>query len=279
MTTHQRLAQLGGMIRYEMLLYWRQRGILVMVLSLLVLFIPITIQTSTGSTIAQLYKTGLSEADIREKVALGFGMTLWPVIQLMFLVLAPMIAADGIAKDRQYGVSETLNALPLNTITYLLGKLIGLALSILAGLAFVMVILGLVWHLVVGPFALSTYLSLWIFAALPMAILNPGMGLLLASGQSRRRIALLIGFGFAILTVFLLGASSGTFMGGTLSLWDYFNPARPLLLLHFTFTPDLSSVFKPVTNNDMLLSWLTGTLEFIVLAVIAWWWMRHQQNQ
>src|SRR5438105_5050930 len=109
MTNRLRLAQLGGMIRYECLLHWRQRGILVMVISMLVIFMPATIQMGTSNTVAQLHKLGLTDADVLEKIAQGFGLTLWPIIQLILLSLAPMIAADAIAKDQQFGVRDTLN--------------------------------------------------------------------------------------------------------------------------------------------------------------------------
>ena len=100
--------------------------------------------------------------------------------------------ADMIPKDRQTGVRELLDALPISRGIYLAGKLIGAWLALLSSLVIVGLVAPTFWFLRVGPFDLGPYLEMWLFGGVSLVIINTGISILLSVGQPTRRRAILL---------------------------------------------------------------------------------------
>ena len=200
---------------------------------------------------------------------------LWPVVFLMLLTIFPMLSADAIARDRQFGVLDLLTVTPLASATYLLGKVVALfALSFIA-MSGVMLALGVLWWRLMGPFDLATYVSLWTSSLLPMSLVNPVLSLLLASRAQNRRTALAIGFLFGLASLVLLGTSSAL-LQSQIGSFDYFNPAHPLVFIHDITALMQGGAYDFIASKDIVLTWLASGVDLLLLGGAAWWFHQRQ---
>ena len=272
------LAQVGAIINYEFRLQWRRRALLVITLSMMI--VPISfafmlrnqIRTVTTDWTASGAIT-LQEA--RRQVASAILPVTWAPVYIVLALILPIVVADAIPKDRQLKLSELLGGLPLDITTYLTGKLFSVWLSVLAGLAAAMVLTGLVWWAVIGPFDLSLYLQLWLVGAIPLVILNAGLSALLAAGQPGQRRATLVGVAFSIASLFLLFPPLERM--GSITVWDLINVSRPALFLYYLQTSQApGSVLSDVgvTESHLYLTILAGIVQIILVWLAVWGWMR-----
>jgi hypothetical protein len=154
--------------------------------------------------------------------------------------------------------------------------------AILTGLGLGAAAIGAAWWLAVGPFDLRWYASAWLLGALPLALINPSLGLLLAAGQPTHRRALLVGISVSVAGLILLAPGFLTLN----SAWSWVNPGRPVFFLYFLVN---WARLDPAANPlDALLSrWLTpGALRGSIVAGLAqvgvgwglvWAWMRKRE--
>jgi hypothetical protein len=141
-----RFSQLSGLIRYEMVLQWRQRMLTGVLLSLIAL--PLIMYVLFGqNNAAEVQRTWTIAGSITTEAALNV-TTRYAImyaamsIYLIALLVLPVVSADVIARDRQLGVREVLEGLPVTPGTYLAGKLLGWWAAAGSGLLVAMVIVG-----------------------------------------------------------------------------------------------------------------------------------------
>ncbi len=282
------ICQLGAMIRYEMILVWRRRGLLIITLAILAITTLILVssksQVETGRQ--QLVQAGLSVQDVGKQTTLGLLPTYWGVLFTILLITLPVVLVDSIPIDRQVGVRELFDTMPLNSATYLTGKLLGVWAAALSAIVIVMLGSGLVWWLVLGPFEISYYLEVWLVGAIPGALINAGMVIFLVIGQPSRRGALLVGVAFSIVLLLLLGRSLDMTTGNSPLL--YLNPAHPILFLyylvgHWTNTAGVyAGHLAPElvgSPSQVALTLLVSMAELAVLWSIAWLWLRFREHR
>ncbi len=283
--------QLGAIIRYEFLLQWRQRTLLaslipLCLLCLLLVFgfrenvaqalrVPqvvvgtrqegdVTVTTTVAAEPAQM-------ETVRRQASTVVLLSLESVLHMVGLLLFPILMADMIPKDRQYGVRELLDTLPLPGGVYLGGKLFAAMLSALCSLMITLIVMGVAWWIVIYPYVLGDYLVMVLLAVLPVGLLSTGLIVLLAAGQPTRRRAILLGIGFAIASLVLVGFG----LTKSIYLLDYFNPSRPLAFKYYVMGMSgggIPSSFELVSIGQLALAVGAGILEVAVL----WWFVRGQ---
>jgi hypothetical protein len=224
--------------------------------------------------------------------------SVWPVA-LMFSILAiPPVLSDTIPKDRQMGVCALLDSLPLYRATYLAGKLLGTWASLLVMLAGVALVFGTTMLLILGPYSLSAYLTIWIIGVLPVALFTSGMSVLLAAGQPNRRRAVFVGIAFIVLCIAMLVTTTG-------GARDTISLTRPthLIVLQFeqmhhlaadfaqersesgsdiamgsSFTEDLQALGMEPSPVQIPLTIAVGMVQVGLVWLIVWGWMRWKEN-
>ncbi|MCA9931351.1 MAG: ABC-2 transporter permease [Anaerolineales bacterium] len=277
------IRQIWGMVRVELRRYWRRRGLLlVMVLWLIgILLSGWALQTNA---VLSTMGAPLSESAVARRVMTTNGLvTGTAVLSILFAIfLFAVIVADTIAYDRQLGVMEWLNALPLNLATYLLGKLCGMWASILMVMLFVMSVGGIGYVLIYGRIDPGYYVYLWSGIA-GIALLVTGISLAVAAGLSSRRKAMFLGLVTAVVC-FLL------FIPGYINfIWDinqaYIEQAVPEIQADYCRidpstcheTPDLEEVDTPELPIPLPAfgsTLLYGGILLIVVSFGAWGWQR-----
>ena len=135
---------LGGMIRYEVLLHWRQRGLLVVLfmmilagmftifslsyggltqriidqLSMDVVSRSQTVSADGQTTIQTITQTPDTPKDLALVSTQAFSVAAWPSAYIILLIIVPMVASDAIARDRKYRVTDLLDSTPLSSALY-----------------------------------------------------------------------------------------------------------------------------------------------------------------
>ncbi len=271
--------QLGGIIRYETLIQWRRRGVLV--LSIILAAILILIQLAVGQMGRRLATEFAAEGMeitgeiTRAQGTLGMTYYTWPVVLMLMILAAPTIVADTFSRDRQVGVSELVRSLPVDYDVWLSGKLLGGWAGLLGGLAGVMILSGCTGRLLIGPYSFITVVRLWGIGILPLALFSSGMSMLLAAGQPTRRRAAFVGAAFSAYCVAMLATTTGT-------VWDAACLARPsvFLSLPIEYNPlsilsDLNMTAYPAFQIPLALG--LGALQVALAWLIVWVWMHRQE--
>ncbi|MBC6936397.1 MAG: hypothetical protein DWB42_11220 [Chloroflexi bacterium] len=263
----RRLAQLAGVTRYEFLLVWRGKIMLVMLGMLLVMCVIFFGPMYDVLQHAQML-AGVEAFPPETKADMSrtFASMVWGPLCITLAGVLPILASDMIPKDRQYRVYPLLESMPLPTGVYLLGKLLGLWLSALSGLVVIMVSVGIIFWWLLDGFDPRPYLEIWGIGALSLLILNGGLAVLLPCGLSNRRAAL-------ILMAVVMGGA--LFLGGE-GVWVYLNPIRaPIVMHYFTgFIPERPELISHFTGRDVFLSVGAGAAELVVFGALAWGWLR-----
>ncbi len=275
------LAQLPGIIWYEFLLHWRRRALVIVFLSALAIPIVggLTARRDMNEINGSWVQTGQYSTEDAERVmTTSLTLLLWSPMYLVFLLVLPIAAADSIPRDRQLGVYELLNSLPLTLPIYLIGKLLGLWLSLLVGTIGGLVVVGTFWWFVIGPFNLPALLELGVVAALPLAFIQSGIALLSAAGQTTGRRAILVGVivGMIGLSVLLPGLQS------TDPFWRNFNPSRPVLFIYYIWVRANAPVPGNYPAPDLTDVWATlgwGAVQLALIGLLIWAWLKWRQER
>lgn len=193
------IAQLRGMLWYEMLMHWR-RGWLRIVFVGFVLT-PVLVTLLARESWAQLSLNVNDDMGMITGFAIMATMAAWPMV----LLAVPILAADAIPSDRQLNTRDLIESLPLTRPTYLFGKLLG----VWGGLVISMALGGIlgamaIWGLT-APFNVEIWLAMWFVGLLFLALVNTAISVLLAAGRANRRQA--VALGFAASPLFLAGFS------------------------------------------------------------------------
>jgi len=264
MTMLVTLNQIYGIASYEFRMHWRRRGLLVVTLAMFaVLTMPVL----------------LMQGEMKGRAALGQeGMFLytqnitlihWAVIGGVLFAIMPFLFADAIPRDRQLGVSELLNTVPLPRYAYLIGKMSGAWLSTLSRLALLAVVSGLIWWFLIAPFDLSIFLPIWIVGGLAMAVLNIGLIVPMTAAAPNSRIAILICIALFVLVPLAVGLTPrGDWLDG-------FSPLRPGLFYHYLRLP-WNEPPRLLTVESTIAS---GLIQMAVIGVGMWAWLRLRDAQ
>lgn len=283
------LSQLIGVAKYEFLMHWRRPALFAAMLPVTLIGLLVTI-LSRETTKMALEQAVQGTATLTDALAgaSGFALviTIWPVLYLSVMMMAGLMVADVMPRDRQLGVAPLLRSLPMPLWVNLGGKVIGMWLAAGAMLTAGLVIVCATWWALIGPFALERVFAMWVFGTLPLLILGPTLTVLLAAGQATRRQALFVGIVLMLMMLVMMG-NIGAFSTGRDALnvetaWRYLNPARPGMLTYFMFgnapAGSIPSGIQPPTTLQYVVIVVVGVLELVVIAGVMLWYLRRQET-
>ncbi len=265
-------AKIGAMARYEFVMHWRRKTMVVATLSLAAMCaFALIIGGSASKEFAD--RMGVDPASTGANIVPFFGL----MVYFVMIALFTPIAADAIPLDQHVGIGELIDTLPIRRETYLIGKLLGMFASILAGLVAVVVVIGVIARVMLGNYDLISYVQMWLLAALPLAFLNPSLCLLAAAGQPSRKRAALVG-GLVTIVCFLSFTTSvnSSLAGSALTVLDLLNPARPAILRY------LMPATAPIASDasgEVFLTVAGGVLELVLVGGIMWLWMQWRERR
>jgi hypothetical protein len=271
-------SQLGGLIRYEMVLQWRQRMLTGVMVSLIAL--PLVMYVLFGqNNAAEVQRTWITAGGITTEAALNV-TTRYAImyaamsIYLIALLVLPVVSADVIARDRQLGAREVLEGLPVTKGTYLSGKLLGWWAAAGSGLLVAMVIIGAGLWVLIGPYHLDQFAAMWIAFGWGIGLVNSGLSLLIASGQPTRRRAIIIAVVFAVLCLF----ANVSLIGQSGPLWNLLSPGRHAISIHFIMEAWGDQITVQVSpTSDVIWSLIGGVIEVAIVWLVVWAWMRRRK--
>lgn len=281
-------AQLAAMIRIEFLLQWRRAVLPALAIGLMVTPILgafIELETFRG------YQAALANGTLTPEVAssaITARMTpiTWLGVALISMVMLPLAAANAIPRDREVGVKELLDALPLSPGVYLAGKLFSLWLGLFAVLCLAAFAAGGVWRLVIGPFNVRFFVEMWLVSAALVVFINAGLTMLLAAGQPTTRRAILVGGVFVLLSLVGLG-----FAFADAGWLRWLNPARPAVHLYYLlgfpgamvgndeWTRVVVAFVRQMANPQTVrIALATGLAQVGVVWLIVWQWQKQRRR-
>ncbi|MBX3061919.1 MAG: hypothetical protein KF726_03030 [Anaerolineae bacterium] len=268
------LAQLAGMIRYELLIEWRQRRWLICALGIcgvellfLIIFQQQTAQISTKD---------------RPRLALALLFALQPATHLFALLMPPGLTSESMPRDRRWNLGDLLNTLPLSADIYLTGKLLTVLISSTILLIVTSAFTGIANWLLIGAFDVGAYLSMLLLGILPIAAYSGGLTMLLTAGQRLRRQEIMLVLLFNLICFIGLGIG----VAGQTDWFHYINPAHPLtmryyvqnyMLLSDTGAAYASKLGEAVTSGQIMLSNVVAALQLILGWLIVRYWLLRQQ--
>jgi ABC-type transport system involved in multi-copper enzyme maturation permease subunit len=261
--------QLWGITAYEFRMHWRRRSLLVITLAMSLLVIVSILLL--GDSLRQ--STQIDPELYWRAVTATVIFSTWAPIGISLAVILPILVADTIPLDRQYGVRDLLDSFPISRGVYLTGKLLGVWASVLVGMGAVMVLAGAAWWFLGGPYNILSYFEMWIVGVAWIAILNSGLGVLICAGQPTRRRAILLSVALVFVSLIFLG---GSFQGN--DLMGIASPMRGAILSYYLFNvrQSISSeTVSPVlltSASAVILTILAGIGELVVgwMAVVGW---------
>ena len=217
------LSQILGVIRYEMIMQWRRRTLIVLVGFFLLGLLGLGSMVENANFLgtqritsidamgvgAIRYETtddpnlpvfdGTPEAQLLAAINAPIFDATWRSLTLilpgiMILLIAAMpLLVEVIPLDRQYKVDQVLNTTPLPRAGYLIGKVA----SVWLGLLIALTLAGfLYWVYIVSRFGqLDTwlYIRYWAIVVIFSALIAAGFAVLVPAGVSSRRVAVVIG--------------------------------------------------------------------------------------
>jgi ABC-type transport system involved in multi-copper enzyme maturation permease subunit len=269
------LWQVLGLIGVEFKLHSRRRSLVVLTLAMLVLPVgsALLFRSQLNDLTGGQASVALAAVAADQSTVALIYMT-WAPVYIVFSLLLPPVLADSIPRDRQDGVSELLDSLPLTPGVYLLGKVLGAWLSALAALPVVAVVAGAVWVAAVGGFRPLPFLEMLLVGAGGVALGNGCLAVLLAAGQPTRRRAVLLGAALSVVTLFTLTL---TLQAEPTSFLYQFGPARPALFSYYlsVYTAAGEAVFRTVaTAADVWRAWLAALATLLAAGAVIWTWMQ-----
>lgn len=306
MTFAQKMGQLGGVIRYEALIQFRRRTIILFGVFFLIGSIGLTSMLQSGNmgmatqeilrvefegeNIEMTYRipaTGETrietfpiDSDQGRWIPRWYGdvdfpqvMATWKTFAVLsaslvlLVVAAPPMLAEVIPLDKQYRMRELMDVTPLERSTYLMGKLLGTWLGIGVAIVVCAILFGVYAWGSMGVFDVWTYARFWLLIVLPLALIITGFAVVVPAIANSRRIGILIGMGLLVLSVRMaMSIVPGSFM---VSL---FAPSQ---------SGSLDATYEEIVAG-MFTSLLGHTAPYAVLLVIVtviiWAWMRFKES-
>lgn len=268
------LPKLLGVIRYELLIDWRQRrwliaGIGICGIELLFLF-----------AFQQLI--GQVAVEDRPRLALALLFALQPAMQLFALLIPPSLSSESMPRDRRWNLGDLLNTLPIPDGVFLTGKLFATMINAILLLLITGVFAGVVCALLIGSFDLGEYAVMLLIGILPIAAFSAGITMLLTAGQRVRRVEIAVILIFNMICLIGLGID----VIGNTTIGDYLNPAFPLIMRHYfirylNLSPSGAAqsigLGDVVSLEQIVLAILIAALELVVGWLIVRYWLLRQR--
>lgn len=298
------LAQLGAMIKYELLMGWRRRSLL---LTVLFLFVGLAVVTTTfareplgaeggemlyvddtvtpPTVTMRLYDTGevttvpadqtvlaniphwLRNIDLGQANATFKIATLLGLVTPLLVIMLLLMSAETVPLDQHYRVRELLNTLPVGHATYLGGKVLAVWLGLFVGIVLCALLYIPIAQARFGAFDMNAYLQLWAVLLLPSAAFSSGIAVLAASGVATRRASVLVGLVLVPVAVGVLA-----------------------FVIYAIFAPLVgrgNDIYTSLTYDALINSMLGNiaqtllfaNLAVLVLGVIVWGFMRMREGR
>lgn len=187
------LAQIWGMAVYEYKMHWRRRALKVFTLTL-VLINAVTVfiiaESFASATLPVEASELLTQTGLIANGVLLVMVTVGPLTTIA-IYMFPIMVAEVVPLDRQYHMDEKLNALPLHSVTYLLGKIFGMVLAALVAFGGATLFLVIGWYFRTGAFYPS-YFVLAIGVGFFLMLANSILAILLGATQPTRLRAIVL---------------------------------------------------------------------------------------
>jgi hypothetical protein len=300
----RQIAQLGAMIKYELLMSWRRRSLIITLVFLLLSLVVFTISwakeplaagdkevlyvddTVTPATVTMYDQPSgetitipaddviltaiphwLRNTDLRQANATLKIVSLLAIATQLMVIMLLLMNAETIPLDKHYRVRELLNTLPLGRAAYLGGKLLGVWIGLLVGLIICMILYIPVAQSQFGAFDISLYVRLWFAVLLPGAIFASGISVIGASGASTRRMAVLIGLALIPVGVFVFA----------LIIVAIFTPLLNMGAAQFQGFTYETFANSLISNVAQTMLW--ANVAMLAFGVVAWGIMRFREGR
>ncbi|MCC6192586.1 MAG: hypothetical protein IT318_26470 [Anaerolineales bacterium] len=284
------LLQLTGIAGYELRLQWRRRGLVVLIAGLVLMLALGTLFFSRASQRYSFYAEGAPRPAMNQSTMSGSWAAAWLILALFL----PILAAETLPLDRQYGVRELFDSLPAHPGIALAGRVLGVWAGVLAGLGGVALADALTGRLAHGPLDLGRYALLWAGSLVPLALYLSGASLLLAAPLPGRRAAALAGVLVGIFSFY--GRATVLSMDITLTpsraLWPpiYLDQLGRLLssILEADYRAQVAALgiqtqyFGPTPWENLQplpVICALGPLQLLVPWLVAWLWLRWKETR
>jgi hypothetical protein len=265
------LSQFAAIVRYELLLLWRARAWLIGAVLIVVLMSLLSLSMSE-TQIWKDAKAALANATPEdravltlqaERVSLISFTALGTTLHVFGLLLFPILYADVIAKDRQYGVRDLWGSLPLGEGNYLGAKTVAAMLIVLFATVLYSAAVWIIWALLVYPMSLYDYIVSIGLLVVPVALPNTAIIVLLTSSQPTRRRAILVAIGLAVSTLVLLLLG----MIGDVSFLTYLNIGHPISVRYYI--SNFVQMLGTANNTSVIAREIISNAQVALAAVIA----------
>lgn len=262
-----------SMIRYEVRIQWRRRGLKVMTIAyglvMLVFLVSYSVQVSSSAAL-NVGRDALGRST--GTLAMLFGT--WIVTSSLTVFLLPIVLADVIPYDKQTGVDELLQSTPISYTQYLLGKSLGASAALMLGVIGVLLAVAVPWWVLSGPYAISTFLAMTFLAVPALVLINTMPLVLAAAGQPNAIRGLLIGIGILLVLPIVVGLGHDNIVAFLL-------PARqPMLGLYGVGTTTEFTLFGQPTAGApaFIANFAVGLVEIAVLFGVIVGWRQLKEN-
>lgn len=277
------LAQLAGIAGYELRLQWRRRGLAVLMAGLVILLLLLPVLFTQFSRQVAFSARDAPQPGMSPSTMSGSWAAAWLVLALFL----PILAAETLPLDRQHGVSELLESMPVHPNVHLAGRLLGLWAGVLGSLAVVALIDGLAGRLWHGPLDVRRYAALWLVSLSPAALLLSSAALLLAAPLPNRRAAALCGIVLGVFSFFGQATAYQLNLTPLTAVWPpyYLHQLQLLMssLLETDYRAQVAALgvpvqyFGPAPWQDLIafpLLCALGPLQLVAPGLVAWLWLR-----
>lgn len=296
--------QTVGITRYEMVMQIRRRGVIALVGFLFVGMVGLSLISSNATPVPEIaglpverlefvgdeviatliesdgglvtmtlpaedtasiprWLTGLPVAEINGTFAVVFTAG---ISAILVMTGAAMMMADAIAVDHQVRVSEALAVLPLHRSAYIVGKVLGAALPLGAGLTLLYAVYAAYARVRFGPYDLWVLTRFWFIVLTSSGMIVAALAVVVGGLARRRRTALLLGIG-------LIPGLIGLFALLMFSLFAVIDPSQQPTIRQLSFTEVVSSML-----TGMMLTQIQALLIVIACAAGLWLWLRLRET-
>jgi hypothetical protein len=279
----QLFAQLAGIARYELRLQWRRGGLAVLMAGLVALLLLTTVLFARFSRQREFYSGDAPQPRMSQSTMSGT----WLAAVLILTLFLPILAAETLPLDRQHGVRELLDSLPVRPGLHLAGRLLGLWAGVLGSLAVAALVdaaAGRPWH---GPLDLGRYAALWLGSLAPAALFLSAAALLFAAPLPNRRAAALFGIVLGVFSFFGQASASRLNLTPLTAVWPPYYLRQLNLLMSSLLETDYRAqvaalgvqvqYFGPSPWQDLIavpLLCALGPLQLVAPGLVAWLWLR-----
>lgn len=260
-------SKIMGIAYYEFRMQWRRRGLVVITLALLVMMLlpALIIRTELGNR---------ADLDAESAAVFSDGVSglVWGPLGVVLAMIMPLVLADIIPRDKQLGMRELIDTIPISSATYLTGKLLGGWISVLASMGCLLLIVGSIWWFFIGHYDLVIFFEPWLVGGVPMVLINIGLIIMLAAGQRNTRSAVVVGLLFTLLLPGIIGFTPQG------NLLDGLNPLRPGIFYRYAVA-DPTEYLYHYTLLSAPLTIITGLIQVVLLWIGILAWQRYQESK